>query len=80
MEKNIIQEPWLTVNEVMDKLQISRTTLYRWIRNGVLPSYKLPGSRNIYFLGSEIDAFIRMNPITPSGRLDKIGLTLCSRT
>lgn len=74
MKENNIEEAWLTANEVMKKLQISRTTVYRWIRMGVLPSYKLPGSRNLYFLGSEIDAFIHLNPIAPSGRLDKAGM------
>ena len=79
MKETLLTEPWLTANEVMRKLQISRTTLYRWTRMGVLPSYKLPGSRNLYFMGSEIDAFIRLNPIAPSGRLDKIGLSITTQ-
>ena len=71
-------EPWLTVNELMIKLQVSRTTVYRWTKMGVLPAYRLPLSRNVYYRGSEVDAFIKLNPVAPSGRLDKLGLGLAS--
>ncbi len=73
-------EPWLTVNELMKKLQVSRTTIYRWTRMGILPAYRLPCSRNVYYRGSEVDSFIKQNPITPSGRLDKLGLGLFAAT
>ena len=67
---------WLTADQVERKLHISRTTLYRWSRLGVLPCYKLSGTRNIYFIDQEIDNFLRMNLITESGRLDKTILDL----
>ena len=67
---------WLTIDQVERKLQITRSTIYRWRKLGVLCGYRLTGTRNIYFLDSEVNAFLRQNPITPSGRLDKTGLQL----
>lgn len=66
---------WITVEQLQDKLKISRSTIYRWMRNGVIRAYRFNQSRNLYFLNDEIDQFLSMNPITPTGRLDKIGLT-----
>lgn len=65
---------WLNVVQLQDKLHISRRTVYRWISLGVIRGYRLNGSRTIYFLDSEVDEFLSMNAILPSGRLDKVGL------
>lgn len=67
---------WITVDELQAKLKISRATVYRWIAKGILRAYRLKNSRYIYFLNSEVDHFLSLNPITPSGRLDKLGLSL----
>ncbi|MBP5328207.1 MAG: helix-turn-helix domain-containing protein [Bacteroidales bacterium] len=67
---------WITVKQLQDKLQVSSSTIYRWTRNNVIKAYRFCHSRNIYFLNSEIDEFLRQNPITPSGRLDKVGLSI----
>ena len=69
---------WLTVNELQEKLQISRSTVNRWMKLGVIRGYRLEGSRTLYFLDSEVDNFLSKNAITPSGRLDKVGLTLAA--
>ena len=37
---------WLTIREAQDRLNVSRSTLYRWAQRGVLPIYKL-GSRTV---------------------------------
>lgn len=69
---------WITVDELRAKLKISRATVYRWINNGALHAYRLKNSRNIYFLNAEVDHFLSLNPIAPSGRLDKLALSLHS--
>lgn len=70
------RERWMTVNELMAKLQISRSTVYRWSKANIIPAHKVPHSRTIYFSEEEIDAFLHANPFSPSGRIDKIGLNL----
>lgn len=67
---------WITVEQVEHKLRITRSTIYRWRRLGVLKGYRLKGTRSVYFLESEVDDFLRQNPITEKGRLDKTGLLL----
>lgn len=62
---------WITVDQLERKLKISRSTVYRWIQNGIIKAYRLHNSRNIYFNNDEIDQFLSMNPIAPSGRLDR---------
>ena len=65
---------WLTVVQLQDKLQISRSTVNRWVRLGAIKAYRFAGSRTLYFLDAEVDAFLAMNAIAPSGRLDKTAL------
>ena len=65
---------WLTVVQLQQKLQISRCTAWRWMQLGVIRGYRFDNSRTLYFLDSEVDDFLSMNPIAPSGRLDKLGL------
>ncbi len=65
---------WLTTTQLQNKLQISRTTVWRWMQLGVIRAYRFRKSRTIYFLDSEVDDFLSNDPILPSGRLDKVGL------
>ena len=37
---------WLTIQEAQDRLNVARSTLYRWAQRGVLAIYKL-GSRTV---------------------------------
>ena len=39
-------QEWLTIQEAQDRLNVARSTLYRWAQRGVLPIYKL-GSRTV---------------------------------
>lgn len=64
---------WITVDQLERKLNISRSTVYRWMRLNIIRAYRFNNSRNLYFLDAEVDAFLRGNPIMPSGRLDKVG-------
>lgn len=74
--KNVYE--WITVEELQAKLKVSRATVYRWVNKGVLRAYRLESSRYIFFLNSEVDRFLSLNPIAPSGRLDKLGLAINS--
>ena len=33
-----------TVNDVANVLKVKKSTLYAWVNQGAIPSYKLPGS------------------------------------
>lgn len=76
MEKKLSSQPcqWLTVDQLERKLNISRSTVYRWMRQGVLQAYRFKCSRSLYFLDTEVDDFLRSNAITHTGRLDKTGI------
>lgn len=46
----------LTVEEVLEKLKVGRTTLYRWIDEGRIKPHKLGNNtRRLYFKREEID-------------------------
>ncbi|MBP5190645.1 MAG: helix-turn-helix domain-containing protein [Bacteroidales bacterium] len=66
---------WLNVVQLEAKLQISRSTVNRWMKLGVIRGYRFEGARTLYFLESEIDEFLSNNLIMPSGRLDKVGMS-----
>ena len=70
-EKQNAAPVWLTVVQLETKLQVSRSTIYRWMNREVIRAYRFDHSRIIYFRESEIDEFLSNNPITPTGRLDK---------
>lgn len=67
---------WITVIQLEKKLQISRSTVHRWMRRGLIRAYRFEGSRALYFLDSEVDDFLKMNIIAPSGRIDKLGMNI----
>ena len=35
------QEEWITITEAAKRLGLSRSTLYRWAEDGILPIYKI---------------------------------------
>jgi excisionase family DNA binding protein len=39
-------QEWLTIQEAQERLNVARSTLYRWAQRGVLAIYKL-GSRTV---------------------------------
>lgn len=50
----------LRINEVCNKLGVSRSTLYLWIDQGILPApFKInPHGRAVGYLESQIDAYL----------------------
>ena len=48
----------LTLRDVAEAVQVSETTVRRWVRTGVLPAYKL-GKRGQFRVGEEdLQAFL----------------------
>jgi len=54
-----------TINEAAELLDVSRTTVWRWIREGRLPAYRA-GSRTIRIRAEDLDA--QLTPIQQPGR------------
>lgn len=49
----------LTINEAVDLIKISKTTLYEMVKDGRLPSVKLPGVRRVFIRRSDLEALIK---------------------
>lgn len=47
----------LKFDDACDRLQVSRSTMFRLMRGGHLPSFKI--GRSTRFLAADVDAFIR---------------------
>lgn len=50
---------YLTIKEVCNKLSINQSTLYRWTKEGLIPTHKV-GGRRLYLL-DEINSFVLDN-------------------
>lgn len=61
---------WLDITEVCQMLHISRKTLWKWTRKGLLKPSKVNNGR-VYYDRRQIDRMIRANAIDENGRLDK---------
>ncbi|MBR1550178.1 MAG: helix-turn-helix domain-containing protein [Bacteroidales bacterium] len=59
---------WLDVPDVCRLLRISRKTLWKWTRKGLLNAAKVEG--RTYYDRADIDRMIRDNVIMENGRLD----------
>ncbi|RYD01467.1 hypothetical protein N752_29640 [Desulforamulus aquiferis] len=51
------EDKLLTVTEVAKRLGVSRTTMWRWAKNGLLPVYQLPRG-HIRIRESELEKFL----------------------
>ena len=50
-------EPWVNLEEITKHLNVSKDTIYRWIRQRGLPASKVGGLWK--FRTSEVDAWVR---------------------
>jgi excisionase family DNA binding protein len=50
---------WFTPRQAAQYLQVSRATLYNWIRQGILAYYELPAGRGRRFRKSDLDALLQ---------------------
>ena len=53
---------WMTTDDVCEYLQVSRSTVYRWVSEGKLPGYKFGGTRR--YKREDVDALAE--PIAPA--------------
>lgn len=53
---------YLTVRKLSDKLNVHRSTIYRWMKNYQIPYYKLSG--RILFKESEIEDWVSSHSIS----------------
>ena len=54
---------WLTIPKTLKYLGVSRATLYRLMEKGVLPYYRITGTRQRRFKQSDLDQlFVREDP------------------
>jgi predicted DNA-binding transcriptional regulator AlpA len=60
---------WLDIPDVCRLLRISRKTLWKWTKKGILNAVKVEG--RTYYDRADIDRMIRDNAIEENGRLDK---------
>jgi len=56
-ENDTLVTDWITTEEVIKILGISKRTLYRYVSQGYLPSYK-PTGRRLYFRRVDVDNLI----------------------
>jgi len=48
----------LTVRDLVDYLQMHRTTIYRLVREGKLPAFRIPNNNDLRFSQKAIDRWI----------------------
>jgi len=49
----------LTLKDVCEKLSIKRSSIYLWIQNGQFPEPIVIGERNIRWIESEVEGYIK---------------------
>jgi excisionase family DNA binding protein len=52
---SVMEAEWLTVDEACELLRVSRPTIYRFIKDGRLVPYELPGFRGTRFKKKDLD-------------------------
>ena len=62
----------LTPTQISEMLQIDRRTIYRWIRDGKLPGFKIGGSA-VRVKESDLEAFINKSAATGKGKENRPG-------
>jgi predicted DNA-binding transcriptional regulator AlpA len=69
---------YLTVAEVLQEMQITRQTLWRWRHEGLIPQGRRFRSRQLLFNGEEAAAIRRyanrIEPISPPGSEQQLNL------
>jgi excisionase family DNA binding protein len=50
---------WVSVTEASDILGVTRPSVYKLVREGILPAYKIEGLRGIKFDRADVLALIR---------------------
>ena len=59
--------PILDAAQVADLLGMNVQMVRRYVREGRLPAYKLPGGRKIKFIRDDLFEFLRSHPVVAEG-------------
>jgi excisionase family DNA binding protein len=62
MTEDTMGEPWTTVAEIAEQLQISEATVRAWLRAGRLPGRNLGGQTGWRVRESALEAFLAATP------------------
>jgi excisionase family DNA binding protein len=66
-----VQEEYYTLEEVADRLKVSRRTVNRWIEEGELTAIKFaPGRGHVRVADSDLKDFIERHRTRPEGSSD----------
>lgn len=71
---------FLRIPELVDRLGVSRTTLWRWERAQLLPPRRRIGPNSVGWLEQEIEEFLRNRPpVRSEPRVDKSAIASGNR-
>lgn len=56
---NLVAPEWLTLDETAAELGVTTRTVYRWMDDGRLPGYRLPGQRQPRFRRVDVELIAR---------------------
>ena len=79
LKQNIQQKEILTLNEVAEYLQLSKSCLYKMTSSKEIPFYS-PGGKKIYFHKKEIDDWVINSRVVPLSEIDEEIENYLSRT
>jgi excisionase family DNA binding protein len=71
------EDEYLTFEQAAELLSVSRSTLYRWLRDGEVPGHKL--GRQWRFVREELEQWSRRGPSASPGVLDEVSAVLAGR-
>lgn len=54
-----MESPWMTANQAMEYLQVSRSTFYRLIKAGKITAYALDGTDDKRYKRDELDGLFK---------------------
>jgi excisionase family DNA binding protein len=60
-----VPDEWLTVEEAMAYLKLSRSSVYRFMSEGRLPYYQVAGTGTRRFKRSDLDALLEPGQASP---------------
>ena len=52
----------LTLRRAAERLSVSERTVRRYIRQGLLPAFRVPGKRRLYVRAADLEALLRPEP------------------
>ena len=58
----MVDERWLTVAEICERLRVHEETVRRWLRSGQLRGRAFGGRTGYRVLESDLDAFLKQGP------------------